>query len=189
MRVPSDTIGLSLDGSRPLGRDTRSHLSMIELNTGYLDFEKLDDEVVAIAEDFQAFGIETDLTSRSGSSASVTTSSSTPTFRGSDSNGEKNNDLHLNLRSEAMAAAARRPEMEPHPSFNVKRGVRNEGRTDQIAWDVLTYFWAWARCLVAGNTRFRASTLSLRHGVEAVGDTVGVGPLPHDLTVVVDPQD
>ena len=32
---------------------------MIELNTGYLDFEKLDDEVVAIAEDFHAFGIET----------------------------------------------------------------------------------------------------------------------------------
>jgi hypothetical protein len=32
---------------------------MIELNTGYLDFEQLDDEVVAIAEDFHAFGIDT----------------------------------------------------------------------------------------------------------------------------------
>jgi hypothetical protein len=32
--------------------------------------------------------------------------------------------------------------MKPHPSFNVKRGVGNEGRTDQIAGDILTYFWA-----------------------------------------------
>jgi hypothetical protein len=32
---------------------------MIELNTGCLDFEQLDDEVVAIAEDFHAFGIDT----------------------------------------------------------------------------------------------------------------------------------
>ncbi len=31
---------------------------MIELSTGYLNFEQLDDEVVAIAEDFHAFGID-----------------------------------------------------------------------------------------------------------------------------------
>jgi len=32
---------------------------MIELSTGYLDFEQLDAEVVAIADDFYAFGVDT----------------------------------------------------------------------------------------------------------------------------------